>query len=75
MIQAQFNGDRVFSNSSEAFTLYEKSRFGEKISGRIEYSFAEALYLLKSRRAVVFSGQKSLVFDSLIKKIKNTIKE
>ena len=71
MIQAQFNGEKVVTNSIEAFSLYEKSRFGEKIREKIEYSFVEGLYLVETGKMDVFIGKKKLDFDSLIKKIKS----
>ena len=70
MINAQFSGEKVFSNSSEAFSLHEKSRFGEKLNGRIEYSFSEALYLLKNGKAGLFFGNKEIEFIELLKKIR-----
>lgn len=70
MIQSQFSEEKIFSNSNEAFSLYEKSRFGEKFREKIEYSFVEALYLVQAGKMDVFTGKKKLDFDSLISKIK-----
>ncbi|MDO8509045.1 MAG: tRNA-intron lyase [Nanoarchaeota archaeon] len=70
MIQAHYNGESVFSNSNEAFSLYEKSRLGEKIGGRIEYLHVEALFLIGERKMEVFYGKKKLGFNELIAKIK-----
>ncbi len=70
MIQAQFSGDKISSNSSEAFSLYEKSRFGEKVNSRIEYSFVEGLYLVSEERMEVFFGETKIDFDELIGRIK-----
>ena len=75
MIIGQFSGEKASSNSSEAFSLYEKSRFGEKISGRIEYSFVEALYLLSEGKMNLFSGKKEIELDSLIRKIRKIDKK
>jgi len=69
MIQALFSGEKVVSNSSEAFSLHEKSRFGEKESGRVAYSLVEALYLVSSGKMKVFSGKKEVDFDFLMKKM------
>lgn len=74
MIQAQFTGNSVFSNSSEAFSLFEKSRFGERVGERVEYSFVEALYLIKEGKLQVFGGRKEFGFDELIKKMGRTDK-
>lgn len=40
------------STSQQAFTLENKSRFGEKKQGRIVYSVYEALYLIENKKAV-----------------------
>ena len=71
MINAQFTGTRIYSNSSQAFSLYEKSRFGEKKNKRIEFSLVEALYLLSQDRIKVYDGnKKEISFDSLVRKAK-----
>ena len=70
MIQAQFTGEKVFSNSSEAFSLHEKSRFGENITGRIEYMFVESLYLVENSKMEIYFGNKKIDFDNLILKMR-----
>lgn len=70
MIKAQFSGEKIFSNSPEAFSMHEKSRFGEKANGRIEYWFVEALYLLQEGKVDVFVKEKNVDFDFLIEKMK-----
>ena len=70
MIQAKFTGDKITSTSMEAFSLFEKSSFGEKISSRIEYSSFEALFLVETDKMQVFSNSKPLSLDSIIKKLK-----
>ena len=54
MIEAQFSGQKISSNSEDAFMLFEKSRFGEKLSNKIEYSLVEALFLLKEEKLDLF---------------------
>ena len=70
MIHAYFSGDKTFSNTQESFSLYEKSCFGEKKEGRIEYSSFEALFLLQEKKIQILSNKKPLSFDFLLKKIK-----
>jgi len=70
MIQAYFIGEKIVSKSMEAFSLYEKSRFGEKKSGKVEYSFVEALYLLQKGKIEVVSGRKKLSEEELLRKMK-----
>ena len=74
MIRAQFIGKSIISNSSEAFSLYEKSRFGEKIEGSVAYSSFEALYMVNSKKIEIYSGDKKLSFESLINKMKRVDK-
>lgn len=75
MIKAQFSGERIFSNSSEAFSLHEKSRFGEKTEGGIEYMFVEAFYLVAEGKMQVFSGDKMIALDELTRKIRRIDKK
>lgn len=70
MITAYFSGSKIFSASAEAFSSFEKSRFGEKKEGKIEYSFVEALFLISSKKMQIFSGKKEVDFDQLIRKAK-----
>ncbi len=48
MIQIHSN---LSSNSQKAFTLFEKTKFGEKKQGKIVYSIYEALYLVETKKA------------------------
>ena len=74
MITAQFSTNKISSNSNDAFSLYEKSRFGEKKQNKIEYSLVEALYLKQHNKMKVYSNKKQLNFDSLLKKAKRVDK-
>jgi len=62
-----FIGDRLFSNSKKAFELYNQSRFGEQLKGKIYYSFAEAFFLFEHGKAAIYSGRKKLNHDSFMK--------
>ena len=70
MIRAHFIGDKVVSGAEEAFMLYEKSRFGEKKNGKVEYGDEEVLFLVSSNRMKVFSANKEISEESLFKKAK-----
>lgn len=71
MIQAHLSGDKITSNQMSAFSLYEKSHFGEKKPGKIEYSPIEALFLVKEGKMQVIQNKKSVTEDQLIKKLKS----
>jgi len=75
-IAAYILGDVVSTNSSDAFSLNQKSNFGEKKNGKIIYSPVEALYLLeKNKISVNSTGKKSLDFDELLNRFKRTDKK
>ena len=75
MIQSIFSGEKITSNSPDAFMLYEKSSFGEKKQGKIEYSLVEALFLSMENKMKVFSNHKHLSEESFMKKIKKIDKK
>ncbi|MDP1695409.1 MAG: tRNA-intron lyase [archaeon] len=68
MIDANLTGDRIISSSSDAFSWYEKSKFGEKKESHIEYSSAEALFLIAEKRMILKSGKKVVSFEDLMRK-------
>lgn len=68
MIKLELNTNKLSSNSKEAFSLYEKSSFGEKYSEKIEYSLFEAFYLIESKKAEIFLKKKKLKKDEIEKK-------
>jgi tRNA-intron endonuclease len=70
MIKTYISGEKIHSNETEAFSLYDKSRFGEKINGRIEYSSIEAAYLILKKYIQVIAKDKAISFESLINKVK-----
>jgi len=75
MIQAQFSGEKITSTSPQSFTLYEKSRFGEKKRNRIEYSPIETLYLVERDKMQVFSNKKELSEEQLLRRLKRIDKK
>jgi tRNA-intron endonuclease len=61
-----FNGNSCYSNKKEAFSLNEKSRFGEKKEGKILYSLFEALYLLEKGKIDLYKEDKKVNFEKFI---------
>ncbi|MEM3405484.1 MAG: tRNA-intron lyase [Candidatus Pacearchaeota archaeon] len=59
-----FTGNSCYSNCSEAFTLYEKSWFGEKKEGKIIYSIFETLYLLEKEKIELIFENKKINFEN-----------
>ncbi|HTZ41722.1 MAG TPA: tRNA-intron lyase [Candidatus Omnitrophota bacterium] len=74
-IRAYLVGEIVSSNSSEAYSLYEKSNFGEKKEGKIIYSPSETLFLSEKGRMDIFSAKKRLSHEELMKKFKKIDKK
>ena len=75
MINAQILGDKISSVSIDAFFLFDKSNFGEKKENKIEYSFAETLFLVLSKKMQVYSSSKLISFEKLLSKIKKIDKK
>jgi tRNA-intron endonuclease len=69
-IKAYIVGEIISTNSSDAYSLYEKSNLGEKKEGKIVYSPVEALYLVKKNKLEIFSRDKKLSHDELIRRFK-----
>ncbi|QQG39078.1 MAG: tRNA-intron lyase [Candidatus Woesearchaeota archaeon] len=63
-----FEGHVSTSKSDQALVLYDQSRYGELVGGKIKYSLFEALYLLEKEKLDVKLGKKSLDFDSFVSK-------
>jgi tRNA-intron endonuclease, archaea type len=70
MIKGYFIGSKVVSTSPSSFSLYEKSRFGEKKGKKIEYSAFETLFLVEQGKMEVFFGKKLIEFEDLLKKFR-----
>jgi len=68
MINANLLSGVVSSSSADAFSQFEKSSYGIKGSGKIVYSFSEALYLVEGKKMEVFSNYKKLNFEDLLKR-------
>ncbi|PIO07874.1 tRNA-intron lyase [Candidatus Pacearchaeota archaeon CG10_big_fil_rev_8_21_14_0_10_34_12] len=69
IIQANLAGENISTNSSEAFSLYKKSHFGEPVGEKIQYSFPETLFLAEKNYIEVFQKNKKISFRELMKKI------
>ena len=68
-INAYLVGELISSADSDAFSLYEKSRFGEISDDKIQYSLAEALYLFEKGKLEIFSNKKKLSKKELAEKL------
>lgn len=68
-------GEIISSNSSDAFSLYEKSHFGERKNDKVIYSPTEALFLVEKNKLEILSKKRVLSFDELIKKFKKIDKK
>ncbi len=66
MIRAFYTAESIRSTSPEAFTLYEKSSFGEKKAGSIEYAPIEALFLASEGKLSLMKGEKKLSLEAIL---------
>ena len=74
-IQAHLVGEIISTNSSDAYSLYEKSNFGEKKDSKIIYSPVETLYLAEKGKIEVYSKDKRLSHEELIRRFKKIDKK
>jgi tRNA-intron endonuclease len=75
MIKAILTGDKILSASNEAFSLKEKSDFGEKSKDKIEYSKLETLFLMENDKLELYQNKKKINFEFLLNKAKKEDKK
>lgn len=73
-MEALVVGNKVISSSHEAFSLYEKARWGEKKQSHIEYTLLEALALMSLKKMQVRNGSQSISEALLLKRAKRSDK-
>ena len=75
-VKATFISERIFSNSKEAFNLFESQRFGERTGEKIFYTLQEALFLVESKKMeIMYSKDKKLTERELMKKFEKIDKK
>lgn len=65
----------VFTSSSQAYSLYQKSNFGENYEGKIQYSLVEAIYLLNKGKIEIFLNKKNLNKEEFLEKCRKIDKK
>lgn len=60
LFQINIIGDKLFSNSSKAFSLEDSKNFGERKEGKIIYSSYEAYYLYNRKDCEIVNNNKVL---------------
>ena len=68
-IRAHMIGQVISSNGSEAHYLHQKSSFGEPKDDKINYTMAEALFLVEKGKIDVYSKDIKLDYKELLKKL------
>ncbi|MSR85843.1 tRNA-intron lyase [Candidatus Woesearchaeota archaeon] len=67
-INAEYLDGKVLAEANEASReFYDKSRYGEPLQKKFQYSLVEALYLLERGKMTLLKGNKELSFDQLMK--------
>ena len=56
-IKAHISGKTISSNSAEAFSLYEKSYFGEPVGEKIQYIPSEIFFLLEKNKSDIYDSK------------------
>ncbi len=74
-IKAYITGEIISSNSSEAYTFYKKSNFGEPVGEKIQYSLPETLFLVEKDKMEIFSKGKKIPKKELLKKFQKIDKK
>ncbi|MBU0957909.1 MAG: tRNA-intron lyase [Nanoarchaeota archaeon] len=75
IINAVFSGKNATSNSTEAKNLYAKSRFGEPVDEKIQYSLVEALYLIEKKKMEIKEKSKKISARKFKEKIEDIDKK
>jgi tRNA-intron endonuclease, archaea type len=74
-IKAYIFGEIISSTDSEAYSLYEKSRFGEQNEDKIQYSLTEALYLSEKEKMEIIANNKKLTKKDFLEKCRKIDKK
>ncbi len=74
-IKAYLISGLVSSNTAEAHQLMKKSAFGEASNDKVQYSLAEAMFLVKNKKMEVLSKSKIISEDELLKKFQRIDKK
>jgi len=74
-IKAYIVGEIISSTDPEAYSLYEKSCFGEPNEDKIQYSLTEALYLSEKEKMEIFAKNKKLTKKDFLEKCRKIDKK
>jgi len=74
-IKAYILGEIISSTDANAFSLYEKSHFGESKENKIQYSLAEAIFLVERGKIEIFSKGKKMQKKEFIERCRKIDKK
>ena len=69
MINAYLINKNIFTNSSEAINLQNKSNFGEKVEDKIQYSIYETMFLIEDKKLEILSNKSKKIEKKELEKI------
>ncbi len=75
MITAHLQNTAAFSTSEAAFSLCQKSAFGERQGSKVIYSLFETLFLLEHDKLELFDKSRLVGYDALLKKARKINKQ
>ena len=67
-IEAQLIGHTLTSNSKKAYSTLKQSFFGERSGDKIQYTPIEGLFLVQNQKMNLYSNNKILTEEQIIKK-------
>ncbi|MCK9595650.1 tRNA-intron lyase [Candidatus Pacearchaeota archaeon] len=74
-IKSYIMGEIISSADTLAYSLYEKSHFGEPREDKIQYSIAEAIFLVEKGKMEIFAKDKKLSKKEFIEKCRKIDKK
>ena len=74
-IKTHILGEIISSNDSDAYSLYEKSHFGEPRDDKVQYTLTEALFLLEKDKIEIFSKNKEMSKKEFMEKCRKIDKK
>ena len=74
-IKSHILENTVTSNSKQAYFLLQTSNFGEKVGEKIQYILTEAYFLIESGKMEIYSKNKKLSKEEILKKFQKIDKK
>ncbi|MBL7051483.1 MAG: tRNA-intron lyase [Nanoarchaeota archaeon] len=67
IVAEYIEGQIIASETDQSREMYDKSRYGESLKNKYQYSLVEGLYLLERNKMKIKKGKKVLSYDDYLK--------